>query len=106
MWSWYFVVLDFLNEELEWRICKNNKMDDVKLIKAKCMADPERYLWKTTTRGMEEIREIFYSISRLRYSDRPDYDFIRGQLYSLLQKEELKELPSQGTNTSTSVVVL
>lgn len=98
LWSWYFVVLDFFNEELEWRISKNNKMDDVKLIKARCMADPESYLWKSTTRDLSEIKQIFYSISKLHYADRPDYDFIRNQLYSLLQKEDSLE-----TNTPNSV---
>lgn len=53
---------------------------------------------------MIEIKEIFYSIAKLRYADRPDYDFIRKQLHSLLHKEELKEQPSQETNTSSSVM--
>jgi hypothetical protein len=34
LWSWYFVALDFLGEELEWRTSKYNKIDTVKLIKA------------------------------------------------------------------------
>lgn len=88
MWSWYFVLLDFLNEELPWRSSKSNKMDDVKNIKTKCLADPEHCLWKTTTSSMPEVKNIFYKINELSYPDRPDYNFIRLQLNTLLKREE------------------
>lgn len=102
LWSWYFVALDFLNEELEWRVSKKNKIDEIKLIKARCIAEPEKYLWKTTTKGMSEMRQIFRSISRLRYADKPDYAFIRSQLYSLHKEEPF----SLDTYTPTSVPLL
>ena len=86
LWSWYFVALDFLGEELEWRTSKHNNIDDVKLIKAKCIAEPEKYLWKTTTREMTEMKDIFNDISKLRYADKPDYNFIQEQLSSLLER--------------------
>ena len=103
LWSWYFVVLDFFNEELEWRTCKSNKMDEVKVIKAKCLSDPENNLWKTTTKGIPELKQIYYSISKLGYPDKPDYEFIRTQLKILLQKEELKEQLSFETRESSGV---
>ena len=93
LWSWYFVALDFLGEELEWRTSKCNNIDDVKLIKAKCIAEPEKYLWKTTTREMTEMKNIFYSISELRYADRPDYKFIQEQLSSLSDRVDELEPP-------------
>eukprot|EP00826_Nyctotherus_ovalis_P058164 TRINITY_DN7978_c0_g2_i4.p1 TRINITY_DN7978_c0_g2~~TRINITY_DN7978_c0_g2_i4.p1 ORF type:complete len:332 (+),score=35.52 TRINITY_DN7978_c0_g2_i4:549-1544(+) len=90
LWSWYFVLLDFFNEQLPWRCCKSSKMDEVRDIKAKCLADPEKLLWRTTTSGIQQVCNIFYAIQRLEYADRPDYGYIREQLNVLLAKEDAK----------------
>ncbi len=102
MWSFYFVILDFLNEQLPWRNCKDSKVDEVRDIKASCFRDPEHLLWRTTTASLPEIRDIFLYLMKLDYADQPDYDFIRQQLGSLLQKEEAKE---QLTSTRCSSAV-
>jgi hypothetical protein len=88
MWSFYFVILDFLGESLPWRACKDNKPNDVRDLKTKCLDNPERYLWKTSTANMKEIKNIFKSIQRLDYADKPGYEFIREQLTTLLRNEE------------------
>ena len=88
MWSFYFIILDFLNEILPWRSCKDNKADDVRDVKIKCLNDPEQYLWKTTTANMTQVKNIFWSINGLKYGDRPDYAYIREQLNELLRNEE------------------
>lgn len=100
--------MDFLNVPLPWRSCKSNKADDVRDIKAKCLSNPEEHLWKTAINGMREIKNIFFCIARLRYEDRPDYDYIRKELNALLQREEIKEhsQPSLETRTSTAVSLL
>lgn len=105
MWSLYFVLLEFLNEPLPWRICKDNKADDVRDIKGKCLSDPEKHLWNTTTKTIPEVRAIFYSLERLNYSDKPDYNFFRQQLIQMLSKEEAKRAatPSGDTKTGSSV---
>eukprot|EP00826_Nyctotherus_ovalis_P056482 TRINITY_DN7634_c0_g1_i1.p4 TRINITY_DN7634_c0_g1~~TRINITY_DN7634_c0_g1_i1.p4 ORF type:complete len:120 (-),score=36.20 TRINITY_DN7634_c0_g1_i1:395-754(-) len=92
MWSFYFVILDFLNEMLPWRACKDNKPDDVKDHKMRCLEFPELYLWKTTA-NVKEIKSIFRSIKRLEYADRPDYAYIRQELTSLLRADELPREP-------------
>lgn len=103
LWSFYFVVLDFLNEQLPWRNCKDNKADDVRDVKTKCFSDPERYLWRTTTARNQEVRNIYYSLTPLKYEDRPDYEYIRQQLFSLLRNEETKagvthQIPNNNVN--------
>jgi len=105
LWSLYFVILDFLNEQLPWRNCKENKVDEVRDIKTKCLAHPEEYLWRTTTSNLKEVHNIFHAVNRLQYADRPNYEYIRQQLNLLLQKEEYKEqsLRSLSTNVSSSV---
>ena len=35
------MILDFFNEILPWRGCKDYKADDVKAMKEKCFKDPE-----------------------------------------------------------------
>ncbi len=105
MWSLYFVILDFLNEQLPWRNCRDNKADEVRDVKAKCLADPKTYLWCTTTSGMPEVQNIFYSIQKLQYVDRPDYAYIRAQLLGLLQREEAKELSQRSLDTRGSSTV-
>lgn len=106
MWSFYFVILDFLNEELPWRSCKDNKVDDVRDVKIKCFQDPERYIWKTTTSKMQEVRNIFYSLIKLQYVDRPDYAYVQEQLQSLLLKEEAKEASLKTFDSRTSPIIV
>jgi serine/threonine protein kinase len=88
LWSWYFVMLEFFKEKLAWRYSRTMTMDEVKEMKAWCMDDPESYLWCGNTREMQEIRKIFHKIKELKYTDTPDYEYIREQLKFLLQKEE------------------
>ncbi len=89
------MILDFLNEQLPWRNCKENKVDEVRDIKAKCLADPENQLWKTTTASIPEVRNIFYSLSALKYEDRPDYEYIQSQLQQILDREVTKTAPTR-----------
>lgn len=56
------------------------------------MNEPEKYLWKNTPCDTIEMRNIFYSISLLEYHMKPDYDYIRTQLMSILRVEKQKEL--------------
>lgn len=105
MWSLYFVILDFLNEQLPWRNCRDNKADDVRDVKTRCLADPAKYLWCTTTSWMTEVQNIFYSINKLQYADKPDYGYIRRQLLSLLQREEAKEQSLRSIDSRTASTV-
>ncbi len=82
MWSFYFVILDFLNEDLPWRTCKTSSdlasvKDEVRNIKTRVFEDPESLLWRGTTRNLQPVKNIFYHLKRLNYEDRPDYDYVR-----------------------------
>lgn len=72
LWSLYFVILDFLEEKLVWREVKEYTMDEVKDIKTRCLKAPERLLWDKT-KNIVEVKNIFYYINRLKYSDQPNY---------------------------------
>ncbi len=76
MWSFYFVILDFLQEKLIWREEKALTMDQVRDLKKKCLQKPKKMLWLRNS-NTKEIRKIFRHISSLKYEDRPDYKLIK-----------------------------
>jgi len=82
LWSFFFVILDLLNENLPWRTCKDDK-DDIKKVKEICLADAEKKLLLTTTKGKIEILEILNHLKTLNYCDMPNYHFIRKKLNDL-----------------------
>ena len=85
LWSLYFVILDFLEEKLVWREVKEYTMDEVKDIKTRCLKAPERLLWDKT-KNIQEVKNIFHYINKLKYSDMPDYLYIKNQLISIYER--------------------
>lgn len=85
------MVLEFLSEELPWRNLKSKNEDDIVKKKSECLEDPEHLLWRTATAKMVQVKNIFYSINKLQYADKPDYEYIRGQLQELLSQYDTTE---------------
>lgn len=94
------MILDFLNEQLPWRNCKENKVDEVRDVKTACLNDPENMLWKTTTANIPEVRNIFNMLRKLQYADCPDYDYIARQLQQILDRETAKTAPTKSSVNS------
>ena len=101
LWSHYFVILDFLEEKLEWRENRDFTMEAVKAIKTRCLANPEQYLWTNKTKNIEQVKNIFYHIRSLEYADKPDYFKIRQQLIGIYEcrqpiyyQPSLEQLPN------------
>lgn len=90
IWSFYFVILDFFNENIPWRNSKlhncikvyiiDSIKDEVKDIKMRCLSHPYQFLWTSTTKRMPQVIEIFNHIKALNYEDKPNYEFIREKL--------------------------
>ncbi|TNV83274.1 hypothetical protein FGO68_gene1889 [Halteria grandinella] len=78
LWSFYFVILEFLDENIPWKL--TSMKDEVKDIKMRCLSHPEQFLWTTTTKFMPQVAEIFYHIKSLQYEDCPNYEFVRTKL--------------------------
>ncbi len=91
MWSFYFIMLEFLHQPLPWanvpHSAKDDLTEDVGSIKAMCLADPQKYLWTNPHTQQDELKNIFCSIQHLAYPDRPNYEYIHQQLVGLLTKE-------------------
>ena len=85
LWSLYFVILDFLEEKLNWREVKEYTMDQVKDIKTRCLSNPEIYLWDKT-KNIEEVKEIYRYIDNLQYSSTPNYTLIKNLLMKIYEK--------------------
>lgn len=81
------MALEMLGEELVWKKCSASRIEDLAQVKADCMSNPEKLLWRTTTAGVPELRSIFYYLKTLRYADRPDYEYIHAQLNQILDRE-------------------
>ncbi len=86
MWSFYFMLLEFLGEQLVWRQAAKLTISDVKKIKEKCLEDPENNLW-FLTKKYEEVKNIFRSIKALQFKDKPNYAYIRSQLSQILASQ-------------------
>ena len=75
LWSFFFMILDLLNENLPWRNCKDDK-EDIQKMKEKCLSNPKENLFLTTSKYKDGIFNIFNYISSLKYEDKPNYKYI------------------------------
>jgi len=97
LFSFFFVILDLLNECLLWRTCNDDKVfdllikDEIKKKKEECLQDPENLLLMTTCKGKTELISILNYIKSLKYEDTPNYDYIRRLLMELKTKELRKQ---------------
>jgi len=57
--------------------------DEVKDIKSRCLGNPEKFLWITTTRNLQQVKDIFYHLKNLEYYDVPNYAYIRNKLMEI-----------------------
>ena len=87
LWSFFFMILDLLNENLPWRNYSFEQEDKIIEIKQKCINDPDKYLFLTNTKNNKEIINIFYYIKNLKFESEPDYEFIYNQLIISKNKE-------------------
>jgi serine/threonine protein kinase len=89
IWSFYFTMLDFLNEKLEWREQRDFTINQVKDIKTKCFKNPRRKLWIGPTRDVPQVENIFNLIEKLNYEDCPDYEAILNDLVQIYNQYEM-----------------
>ena len=55
IWSYYFTMMDFLNEKLEWREQRDYTINQVKEIKTKNFRNPKKKLWVGATRNITQV---------------------------------------------------
>ena len=108
LWSFFFMLLDLLNEKLPWRNCSDNEKEILET-KLKCINDPDKYLFLTITKNNKEITNIFNYIKTLKYETEPDYEYISNQLVILKNKEIQKiyynEINNQIINLQKNLMV-
>ena len=109
LWSFFFMLLDLLNEQLPWRNIDSNNEKEIVKTKLKCLNDPEKYLFLTITKNNKEITNIFNYIKNLKYETEPDYEYISNQLIILKNKEIQKicynEINNQIQNLQKNLMV-
>ena len=68
LWSFYFVIMDFLNLDIPWS--NSSSKDEVKDIKLKCFANPEKYFWaNSAASNYPQLKEVFIYLNSLKYED-------------------------------------
>ena len=92
LWSFFFMLLDLLNENLPWRNCNgDNNENEIFECKKKCIEYPEKYLFLTISKNNKEINNIFNYIKNLKNETEPDYEYISNQL-SILKNKEIQKI--------------
>ena len=91
LWSFFFMILDLLNENLPWRNFSYENEKEIIDIKQKCIDNPEKYLFLKNTKNNKEIMNIFNYIKNLNFENEPDYDYIYNQL-SILKNKEIQKI--------------
>ena len=91
LWSYFYMLLDLLNEQLPWRNYSFENEKEIIETKQKCIDDPEKYLFLTTTKNNKEIINIFNYIKNLKFENEPDYEYIYNQL-SILKNKEIQKI--------------
>jgi len=100
LFSFFFVVLELLNEVMPWRTGTDDK-EKIANRKKECIANPEKELLCNNAHK-KEILQILYHIQSLQYCDRPNYDYIRNILKGLLNSELRASLIQQEKTTMTN----
>ncbi|CDW88961.1 UNKNOWN [Stylonychia lemnae] len=67
--------------------------DEVKDIKARCLGNPEKYLWITSTKNIQQVKDIFYHLKNLDYYDAPNYAYIRNKLMEIKFNNQIRIIP-------------
>jgi len=81
LWSFFFVVMEFLDEPLPWKA--NTNKDEVKVLKTKAFKRPTKCLLPTLHKKHPEIFDLFKYLQKLKYQDDPDYEYVRSLLRQL-----------------------
>ncbi len=86
--SFFFIILELLDEHLPWR---NKKVrEDMEKYKARCLEAPLMYFQIKNELIKEELYMILAKISKLEYGDKPDYQNIRLLLERVMKAEKGK----------------
>lgn len=78
IWSFFFIILEFLDEPLSWKQITDK--DQVRDLKQKAFQKPQKYLFPSLCKKFPQVQQIFDSIAKLKYPDKPDYAFVRAKL--------------------------
>ena len=62
-------------------------MEEVKTIKHKCLENPDKHLW-IKTKNIPEVKNIFYHLRSLSYTDKPNYSLVKQQLISIYEQNQ------------------
>ena len=87
LWSFFFMILDLMEENLPWRFIDSQRIEEIKECKKKCIDEPNKYLFLNSTKNNKQIYNIFEYLKNLKFETEPDYNYIMNQLLIIKNKE-------------------
>ena len=104
LWSFFFMFLDLMGENLPWRNIDSRNEKEFLECKKKCLSEPEKYLFLKSTKNNVEIINIFEYLKNLKFETEPDYNYILNQLSILKNKEIQKILYNNEINNQIMIL--
>jgi len=83
--SFFFVIMELLNEQFPWRKSKDDR-EDIKKVKERCVLAPQICFHFYNKLIKNELIAILNYIQTLKYEDTPDYNIIRKELCKIGDK--------------------
>lgn len=85
IWSFYFMMLEFFDEQLTWKQSKpcsltpslDSNKDQVREQKMKAFKNPKKLLFPNIGRKFEQIKDMYDYLLSLKYHDQPNYKYFK-----------------------------
>jgi len=88
LWSFYFILLEFLGEVLPWSLVTHPSYQEVTETKRRALEDPDTHMWHKTSH-MGEVQAFFLELKKAELSKQIDYDSLATLLRSLLKNSSV-----------------
>lgn len=90
LFSFFFVILELLNEAIPWRYLKDDR-EQIAKKKEICLRDPKNFLFVTSLKNKTQVFDILEYLKSLNYEDKPNYRYIRNKIEEMYMEELEKE---------------
>jgi len=92
LWSWFYLVLDFIRGELPWAYDAQKKNREIVVELKEYFTEKHADVLVEGLPGSRTLLKIMGYLSTLSYSDKPDYAFLRKKIKAVEDKEDEQEL--------------
>jgi len=84
LWSFYFILLEMFGVQTTWAGMSDGLKVAAKFKKQEALENPEKFLWLGKVKKMQEMKNIFNELMKYKYEDKPNYAYIKEQLFGII----------------------